>query len=422
MLFFRTDIVWVLSGQMIALFIGLLSLKVLTNLFDPEQYAVIALMMSFSAWIWSGLYQSLNQTLFRFYTDSIERGWQSLFFEQMKMYQRKLDICSGVFLAIGLIYVAIAKKDTIFYWLIPLSVVMGGVYGRLHGIVSLFLAQRKRKQVTLIQSFDGVFRLIGGLLAFYLFSRSEQITSLGIVIGGVVFLVVVILSSNLEFNNQQNNSHTSSIFKREFDLYFKSSVVILVLHATVIHLDKWLLKSLIDMESLGTYAIIYFLALTIMSIVTFFFETLGIPIILNEKSHSKRKSILDLLIASYLSCVILIVLLSHAFGDDLLRILSNPHVASNSTTFTLLVIACGLINLGKLLMVRGQIDKDPTRYWSSYLCLLIVFLIWCIMRVTPETGIICVSQGLIVATSIFVLITFYINFKHNQIEEIQFGK
>lgn len=425
--FARTDVLWVLSGQVIALIVGLINLKIFTNLFDAEEYAYIALMMALSAWIWSGIYQPLNQTIFRFYSLAREQAWQPVFFESVVRYEKKL-ICIVLLLAVTVAcYGLVLSRPLNFFLLIFLSIVMGVVYGRLHGIVSLFMAQRNRKPVTFIQSLDGMFRLVGGLIAFYWFSQTEYVVACGMVMAGGLFFYIVraMVGKQFELANETNlklESDDKVRYKREFEHYFKSSFVILLLNATVTHLDKWLLVALMGHEHLGKYAIVYLLAMTIMSIVYFFFEMLGFPIIFNEKCNNRRKSILRALLFNYTLCVMLIVTVSYHYGQSILLFFTNHYVADDYIVFTLLMTACGLLNFGRILMVEGQVEKQPNRYWPSYIGLLVFFAVWCVAFVTPETGSYNAAKGLIFATVIFVVITVLLNLKSTVIKETHFER
>jgi hypothetical protein len=268
---------------------------------------------------------------------------------------------------------------------------------------------------------DGIFRLIGGVIAYYLISQTEYATSLGIVVAGVLFFFVTKSVMNKHFDINQRTDFQSAqentTRKIEFASYLRSSFVIFLLHATVVHLDKWLLDSLIDRGSVGVYAILYFLAMTVMSIASFFFETLAFPILFSEKNKSKLESYLKVLFWSYLLTVSLLVSVVYLWGDWFLLLLTNPQIASHSDVFTLLVLGCALLNFGKLQMVEGLIDKEPNRYWPSYVVLLTVFVIWCLLLVTPETGLKTASQGLIIGTLIFLATIKFLNVRKNRLNE-----
>lgn len=190
--FIRTDVIWVATGQVVSLLVGLLSLKIYTNLFSADQYAYIALMMAMAAWIWTGLYQPLNQTIFRFYPLAIEQGWQDYFIPLVLSYEKKLVSVLLFSLGGALLFAYQTEQNLSFHLLIILSVGMGITYGCVHGLVSFLMAQRKRKPITVLQSFDGLFRLLGGLLAYYYFSQTVYATATGMTIAGITFFVVMI--------------------------------------------------------------------------------------------------------------------------------------------------------------------------------------------------------------------------------------
>jgi O-antigen/teichoic acid export membrane protein len=242
--------------------------------------------------------------------------------------------------------------------------------------------------VTLIQSTDGVFRLAGGLLAFYWFNQTEYATAVGLVAAGMIFSLIVlgVFRRQFEFRNVVGTSVGHIKYKQEFSSYFRKMFVVMILNASVIHLDKWLLFVLLGAEGMGKYAVVYMLAMTITSVMYVFFEMLGFPLIINRDSSIRRKQYLLLLLLAYAVCLLIIVTIIHLFGEALLLFLTTGYVAGEYESFTLLVVACGLLNFGRIAMVQGQVDKQPQRYWPAYLILLCFFISWCVLFVELGDG------------------------------------
>ena len=410
--FFRTDVIWVATGQIVALIVGLISLKIFTNLFSAEKYAYIALMMAMAGWIWAGLYQPLNQTIFRFYPLADKQGWQQYFVPYVLGYEKKLVLLIGLVMTIFLTYGVMTNKADSFLLLVVLSACMGVIYGCIHGVVSFFLAQKKRKQVALLQSFDGLFRLSGGLVAFYGISQTEYATATGMVFGGCVFfiLVMTVFFKKLSFQKTMPISIDMDNHKSAFRCYFNQMFVVMILNASVIHLDKWLLFFLMGGNGFGKYAVIYMLAMTIATILYVFFEMLGFPIIFNQQSVVRRKQLLTLLVIGYALCLSAVVFIIKLYGETILSFLTVQYVAGEYEVFTLLTLACGVLNFGRLLMVQGQVDKEPNKYWPAYFVLLSFFVGWCLLLVRQDGGFIA-AQGFVMGTAIFVLIVIALNFK-----------
>ena len=408
--FIRTDVIWVATGQLVALIVGLLSLKIFTNLFAAEQYAYIALMMAMSAWIWTGLYQPLNQTIFRFYPLAIQQGWQAGFIPNVLNYEKKIAVVVLVLSAAGLVYGVVAEREASFFLLILLSASMGTIYGGVHGVVSFFLAQKKRQPVAVIQSSDGLFRLVGGLLAFYAVSQTEYATATGLVLAGLVFFIVVmvVFRKQLLFQQITHKKINEDIYLAEFKQYFNKMFVVMILNASVIHLDKWLLFALIGGVGFGKYAVVYMLAMTMTTVMYVFFEMLGFPIIFNQQNPYRRKHLLTLLLASYALCLGGVVLIINTFGEQILLFFTSQYVASEQEIFTTLMLACGLLNFGRLLMVQGQVDKQPDKYWPAYLVLLCFFVSWCLLLVGQDDGLLA-AQGFAWGSVIFIAITGILN-------------
>ncbi len=409
--FARTDILWVGIGQLVALVVGLLSLKIYTNLFTAEQYAFIALMMSLSAWIWLGLYQPLNQTIFRFYSSSQKQGERDNYFRYIVLAEKRLVMVIMLFALIAVFYGVIVDKAPSFFLLVSLSVLIGVAYGGIHGIVSFFMAQRKRKPVMLIQSTDGIVRLAGGLILYYFFSQTEYATASGIAIAGVLFLLMTVAVFRKELRFEGSNSEDiDAHHKDDFFSYVKKMSVVTLLNASIIHLDKWLLLVLLGAEGIGIYAALYMLAVTAMTVMYAFFEMLGFPLILNQKDPTRRMLYQVALVVSYSLFLIVILAIINLWAEGILLFLTTDYIAAEKDTFIRLVAACGLLNLGRIAMVQGQVDKQPHKYWPAYAFLLCFFSLWCFLMVGEGDGLLA-AEGFMYGSSLFVVLTLLLNLK-----------
>jgi len=406
--FFRTDIVWVAIGQLSALVIGLITLKIFTSIFTAEEYSYIALLMALSGWIWMAIYQPLNQSIFRFYSIAEKENWLSQFKAMIIHFEIKLFrwIVFVMLITIGLGLVIGVSKDTI--WLLFLAGLFGLTFGCIHGMVSYFMGQRRRKPVTFIQGTEGLFRLTAALIAYYAFSQSVVSVATGIVCGGLLFLGIVyslflrgrlVVASTVE-NNIEN--------ERNLLRYAKKMLLILVLNASVVHLDKWLLYFLLGGDALGKYAVMYFLAMTVTSVLYVFFEMVVFPLIFQDQNVESQNKKINVMLSAYVVSISFIILISYYFGEFILTLMTSPSFADEFDILWVLVLACGLLQFGRLLMVKGQIEIDPARYWPAYLALFLFFITWCGLFVSMG-GVNEASVGFAYATGLFSLIVLFIN-------------
>ncbi|MGR9045083.1 MAG: hypothetical protein ACU83N_07295 [Gammaproteobacteria bacterium] len=274
-----------------------------------------------------------------------------------------------------------------------------------------FLAQRKRIPVAVIQSTDGLFRLGGGLVAYYWLSRTEYVTASGIVVASFFFFVLVLIF----FVKQLpiDHKHPLTITQKDkdsFHSYFKKMFFLLILNASVIHLDKWLLFILIGGEGAGKYAVLHMLAMAMASTLYFFFEMLGFPLIFNSTSRGQRKPLLKLLLLAYALSLGGITFCIYKFAFPVLLFFSTEYVADEHEAFSVLVLACGLLHFGRLLMVEGQVENNPDKYWPSYMILLCFFVVWCLLKVQQD-DVLLAAQGFAWGTLAFVIVTNLLNFK-----------
>lgn len=107
------------------------------------------------------------------------------------------------------------------------------------------------------------------------------------------------------------------------------------------------------------------------------------------------------LMISYLFANGLLAAIGYWFGESILLFLSSEYVASEYSFFWVLLLACGLLNFGRLLMIKGQLLVEPGKYWSAFLSLLVFFVAWCLFFVETGEGN-SVAQGFLFASIIFV--------------------
>lgn len=408
--FLRTDVVWVAAGQFCAATTGLISLKILTNLFNAEQYAYIALMMALASWIWMGIYQPLNQTLFRYYSIATKDDWLPQFCRQIIQYEKKIALSIVTCMALFLLAGYYKDYEYGFILLVLISGAFGIIYGCVHGLLYCFLAQRKRRPVTFIQATEGAVRLACGLLAFYLFSKDQYTIIVGFLCGGGIVLISILALFKDDIGFSTLNGIQLPLYDQRVAIskYFRQTLLLTALNASVIYLDKWFLFYLIGDESLGKYAVIFTLAFTVTSMLYAFFEMVGFPIIFKEQSVIIRKKLIKILLFAYFLANALLAVVVFLFGETILLFLSSQYVAMEHSFFWVLIVACGLLHFGRILMIEGQISVEPGKYWPAYLNLLVVFVGWCLLFVESGSGK-DVANGFLFASIIFVLHITYLN-------------
>jgi hypothetical protein len=165
---------------------------------------------------------------------------------------------------------------------------------------------------------------------------------------------------------------------------------------------KWFLFYLIGDAALGKYAVIFTLAITVTSMLYAFFEMVCFPVIFKQQSEVLRSRMIKALMVAYLLANGLLATIVFWFGKTILLFLSSEYVASEYSFFWVLIIACGLLNFGRILMIKGQLAVEPGKYWSAYLSLLVFFVCWCLLFVDPGGGK-DVAHGFLYGTIIFVL-------------------
>ena len=405
--FFLSDAIWVVGGQLAALCIGLASLKIYTQLFDAEHYAYLALFTAISGWTWLGLYQPLNQAVFRFFPVAQQRGNTQPFFDVWRRNRQRLfTLC--LLLGAAICALTAAMSQWRYMLLVMAAIALGVVSGQLHGYVSYYLSQRLRRPVALIQSLDGICRLAGGLAGFALLRGSELATLAGIVIGASLLLLGVQKASPLQGTSKgQAADAIADPLPADFQQYMGKMFVLMLLNASVMNLDKWLMLPLLGAHSLGIYAIVQTLAMTASTVMYGVFEMLFFPLIFNQPSASRRQRYTRLMSASFALALTLAVSASWLGGSQILQLLTNEQAAEEGSLLAMLVAGCGLFQLARLTMVEALYRNAPQRYWPAYTAFILTFALWSLLFL-QEGAVIQAGQGFLVSSCVFLICSFAI--------------
>jgi O-antigen/teichoic acid export membrane protein len=408
--FFLSDVIWVIAGQLVALFVGLASLKIYTSIFSAEQYAYLALFMATSGWIWLGLYQALNQAVFRFGSTAKSPAQKQIFLEIWQQQHRLLSIIclimSGLVCAIST-----GMRQWDYFFLILAATVLGMVSGQIHGYVSYYLSLRLRRPVTWIQSMDGISRLMGGLACYAMFEKTALSVAIGIAIGAAFLLWIIKKSTSIpRYPSKILVINVSDSRVIEFKRYMYKMFFLMVLNACIINLDKWLILPLIGSTSLGIYAIIQTLAITTTTVMYSVFEMLFFPLIFKAQNVRLRRQQMRMMIISFTTVLLVVGTVCWLWGHWILLWLANEQTSAYSELFTLLVAGSGIFQMARLMMAEAQFANMPHRHWPSYLVFVLIFVAWSLLMLEPGS-LLQVGQGFTIAAIGFWISTIFIN-KH----------
>lgn len=408
--FFLSDVSWVIAGQLAALCVGLISLKIYTHIFNSEQYAYFALFMATSGWIWLGLYQPLNQAVFRFgSTEQLSNQQQAFFSIWQRVTQRLTVVCLLISSLFCTVSAAIGQWR--YFFLILAATGLGMVSGQLHAYVSYYLSQRMRRPVAWIQSLDGTCRLAGGLAGFALFTNEALATMMGVTLGAFLLLIAVKKLAKLPFKRKPDFVADSPTgLPIDFKHYTYKMFVLMLLNACALHLDKWLLLPLIGTQNLGIYAIVQTLAITATTVMYGVFEMLFFPLIFGAQAALIRRRYMRAMTTTFGIALVLVVTGCGLWGHMPLLWLTNPEAASHADLLTLLVAGSGIFQMARLLMAEAQLANMPHRYWPAYLIFTVTFSLWSLW-VLQEGRLLQAGQGFLLSALLFLLSTAIISQK-----------
>lgn len=415
---------WILTGQLLALAGGFVSIKVLTNLMGPAGYGQLALGLTIAGVLNMYLYGPVANVVARFFAVYREKRELEVYFSVLKKFHKVLGVAITI-----LAVVAGAIADTLVgrEWaiIIMLSLLFGIVGGVNASSLFLLNAIRERKLVALHQGAD-VWLRVGLSVAFlYLFRNTAYFALLGYLMG--TFLVTI--SQNVfALKNEEigRNWHKHSVSgnlekdtSREFFGYATPFFLFAGFGAISMYADRWIIQGLFGEGDVGVYSAIYSIANAPITLLYTIASQLMVPIIFEragtlttiEQAESSA-SLLRITVMLATLVVLFIIFVAYFFSEPLVRIITNRAFSSHHSILWIFVLGLSIFNIGQLLSIKGLYYNKPKIYlWPKGLqagsfVLLAYFL-------AKHIGIIGIAFGLFFSSSIFLISIVIVNSRLN---------
>lgn len=383
---FRGEIVWVFIGQLILFSGWFIGVKALTNLMGPERYGQLALGLTISGTLNMCVYGPIGHSVLRFYSIYSERNSLNEYFYFLKKvhkYAALVTLC-----LIGLTGIII---NLIFgsQWalLIVVALFFGIVSGFNTTFLSLQMALRKRKIVSLHQGLDAWLRPALAVALISLFSNIGYIALLGFMFGAtLVTLSQIYFSLRIEeIKNNMGftpNKERIRAVTQEFSRFSAPLVLLAVFAVVSMYSDRWILQALFDTKEVGIYAAIYQIANGPIVFIFGIIQQFIVPIIFEhaaEINSEKKNRVADKLLIQtlFIAVLLMVILLIMLFfcGDKLLMILTNRDFAKHPYLLWLITLGISLFNIGQLISVKGFYLNRTGVYLNSKVLHSVSFII-----------------------------------------------
>ena len=416
----RQEMAWILTGQLLGLAGGFVSIKVLTNIMGPEGYGQLALGLTIAGILNMYVYGPVANIAARFFAAYREKKELAVYFSVLKKFHKVSGVTITVLAVVAgaVAHIWVGREWAI---IIMVSLLFGIVSGVNASYLFLLNAIRERKVVALHQGAD-VWLRVGLSVAFlYLFRNTGYVALLGYLMG--TFLVTVSQSLFALKNEEiRRNWHKASASgrpemdtSREFLGYATPFVLFAGFGAISMFADRWIIQGLFGEGDVGIYYAIYSIANAPITLLFTIANQLMVPIIFERAGTmttmaqaESSASLLRITVILATLVVLLISLIAYLFSEPLVRIFTSKVFAAHHSILWVSVLGLSLFNIGQLLSIKGLYFNQPNIYlWPKGLqagsfLLLAYFL-------ARQFGIIGVALSLFTSAIIYLISVVIVN-------------
>lgn len=410
----RQEMTWVLTGQLLALAGGFVSIKVLTNLMGPEGYGQLALGLTIAGVLNMYVYGPVANVVARFFAAYREKRELEVYFSVLKKFHKTLGVAITI-LAVVAGAIADIRLGREWAFIIMLSLLFGVVGGVNASSLFLLNAIRERKVVALHQGADAWLRIGLSVTFLCLFRNTAYFALLGYLMG--TFLVTVsqnvFASKNEELRRNWRkvsvNGKLEKDTSREFFGYAAPFLLFAGFAAISMYADRWILQGLFGERDVGIYSAIYSIANAPVTLLFTMTNQLMVPIIFERagtmttvEQAESTASLLRITVILATLAVLFISFVTYLFSEPIVRIFTSRAFASQHAILWVFVLGLSIFNIGQLLSIKGLYFNRPKIYlWpkglqaGSFLLSAYFF--------AKQLGIMGVALALCVSSMIFLV-------------------
>ena len=408
-----SEALWVFVEHAGTVVVGLLGVKLLTNILGPSQFGKLSLANTVVSLISTNLlFGPLGQGLMRFWAISKNKGDLKSFYTVTDQY-RRYAIVVGLLATFVLIIVSITVEGKEWLILMTISMVTGIALGSLGLRISVFIAARRRRLVAFLKINNALLRPIVAAVLVLLLTASASWAMVGYL---VATLIVVIFAERYYFRLVSGGANSNSIvskavsrIRRDILSYSWPFAMWGVFGWIHMSCDKWSLQAFHGTEIVGAFAVVSQLAIFPLIFGSSFLTSLFTPIAFQRAGDlSDRNDIVSankflvIMTGVYILGVLLLVSLFYMFHYPLVLLISNKQFAELSFLLPWLTMAWSLFYLGQMLSVFGMLANRPKSYIAPKIVSALVAGI-STFYLSEKVGPVGVVWGLAIAGLVYAL-------------------
>ena len=370
----RTELAWVMVGQVLTFLGGFAGIKLLTNAMGSEGYGRLALGMTLAGLLNMFIYGPMGQVVSRYFSIYRERGDLDVYFFVLK----KAHIAAAALLILCTVAAGVLVRR---WWGVDwaLLVVAALLFGMVGGVNSSFLALqtaiRQRKIVALHQAADTWARPVLAIFGLWVLGNGAPSAFVGFMAGTLLIVLSqgVCVWRSPRIRGHWQAPHERAIpwqpASREYFAYASPFILFAGFAATSMYADRWVLQGLFGESEVGIYTALYQIGSAPVTFLMGLISQLAVPIIFERagamtqaaQAQSSSQLLRQVVIVSAI-LLVPIVTAAYFFGEPLVRILTNTAFSKSSDALWIIVSGIALFNIGQLLSIKGQNYGRPAVY------------------------------------------------------------
>ncbi len=361
----KSEIVWVVIGQVLAFVGSVVTVKILTVIMGPKSYGQLALGLTIYGFIMILIFSPVSQGILRFY---------SIFFDRKKLkeyfyiFEHKLKIIFSIILLVSfVIFLAVSLYIEVEWGLLVLFSILFGLFNGVNSLLVSFLtALRERKLVAFLQAGDVWLRLGGAIIMIAIINSSGYSALIGYSIGTILITILQWRSvrnqnSIMQFSRDKGLID-EEILTDEVNKYITPIRLLAIFAVITQYSDRWIIMAY-DGESLvGIYAVLYTIANAPLMLLSNITSQFIMPLVFDkagnlESPKNINNSLKTLRLASVVMTFVFIsiTVIAYVFGEWIVHILSTDDFSVYSSILWMLVIGISLAYLAQILSIKGMI-------------------------------------------------------------------
>lgn len=337
----------------------LVSVKVFTDLLEPQLYGILSLLLTFIILSNQMIYGPLGAGLQRFYSIGLRKGLLPQFFSEVKLL-------GGIASALSVVCTVMCfslffdSNDAVDMQTL-LCVTFIGMFS---GLTSLFNAvanaARRRSFVAIHSSIEAWGKLLLALLFTFIFGATIS----SFLNGYLCSVVLVLISQTCFFNRPRNKNQSKRSAKKHFTLDVLKFVAPFSFFGFFTWgqsaSERWALELAVDTQSVGLFAVIVQLGYYPMSFLSSVTTQYFAPILYSQFDNGsdsltrRTNSIAGVLVLFTAVCFIL----SLALYENIFSFLLSPKYQSVSVYFPHMVLSGGMFATAQSIALNLMARRD----------------------------------------------------------------